>query len=336
MRSLCIISATLFFLVATDVLGQEAQITVQVTNESGSPVTNATVHAGFATAIKPGWGWGAGNPNRVEGTTDTNGVCTLQGEGNGGSVGIAAFKDGYYGSSGYLVVFTNLTGTIARKWEPWNPTVNVILKPVGNPIPMYAKSFRDGSLPVSDQPVGFDLMAGDWVAPHGKGQEPDLLFTFSAEPERVHTNWYGSSPRIHRLLDYNLAVSFFNEGDGVVPVSVTPHQGGSALRLPSMAPESGYSSLSPKRVYQQEGKPQRSDIQEDQNYFFRVRTKKDDKGNIVNALYGKIYGDFQFDERGRVTFTYYLNPTPNDRNVEFDPAKNLFTGLSSREQVHEP
>jgi hypothetical protein len=201
---------------------------------------------------------------------------------------------------------------------------------------MYAKSFRDGSLPVSNQAVAFDLMAGDWVVPHGKGQEPDLLFTFSAKPERVHTNWYGSSPRVHRLLDYNLAVSFFNEGDGVIPVSVTPHQGGSALRLPPMAAESGYSSLSPKRVYQQEGKPQRSDIRMDQNYFFRVRTKKDDKGNIVSTLYGKIYGDFQFDERGRITFTYYLNPTPNDRNVEFDPKQNLFKNLSSLEEVRVP
>lgn len=103
-----------------------------------------------------------------------------------------------------------------------------------------------------------------------------------------------------------------------------------------MAPEVGYSALSPKRVYQPVGKPQHSDIQQDQNYFFRVRTMKDDKGNIVSALYGKIYGDFQFDERGRVTFTYYLNPTPNDRNVEFNPKKNLFTDLSAREQVHEP
>ncbi len=24
---------------------------------------------------------------------------------------------------------------------------------------------------------------------------------------------------------------------------------------------------------------------------------------------------------------YYLNPTPNDRNMEFDPSQNLFTNL---------
>ena len=336
MKPLRISSPMVLLAFATAAIAQEGQVTVRVLNETHAPITNAVVTAAFATAIKPGWGWGSGRANEVTGQSDTNGYSTLTGSGNGGSVAISVKKDGYYSSSGYQVQFTNLVGVADRQWQPWNPLVEVVLKRVGDPIPMFAKRVWEAQVPVTGKPVGFDLMAGDWVAPHGKGQEPDLFFTFSAEPERVHTNWYGSSPRVHRLLDYNLAVSFFNEGDGVVPVSVTPHQGGSALRLPPMAPEVGYSSLSPKRVYQPAGKPQRSDIQEDQNYFLRVRTKKDDKGNIVSALYGKMSGDFQFDERGRVTFTYYLNPTPNDRNVEFDPAKNLFTGLSSREQVHEP
>jgi len=330
MKLFCIISATLFFLVATDVLGQEAQITVQVTNESGSPVTNATVHAGFATAIKPGWGWGPGNPNRVKGTTDTNGVCKLQGEGNGGSVGIAVFKEGYYGSSGYLVVFTNLTGTIARKWEPWNPTVNVILKPVGNPIPMYVKNFGDRSVPVSDEPVGFDLMAGDWVAPCGKGRASDFTVRYRVHSEGTIETRYGPV----RTADRTLTVVFPNDGDGVKAVQV-PLQGGSVLRLPPTAPENGYVTNVVKRVVKDQS-GLRSDIREDQNYFFRVRTKKDDKGNVVSALYGKIYGDFQFDEHGRVTFTYYLNPTPNDRNVEFDPKQNLFKNLSSLEEVRVP
>lgn len=330
MKPLCTIFAALPLLVATDVLAQEAKITVRVTNESGSPISNVLVHAGFATAIKPGWGWGAGKPNRVEGMTDTNGVCTLQGEGNGGSVGIAAFKDDYYGSSGYLVLFTNLTGAVARKWQPWDPTVNVILKPIGDPIPMYVKSFGDRSLPVSGEPVGFDLMKGDWVAPYGKGEASDFILRYRVQSEGTIETRYGPVKTANRTL----TVAFSNEGDGVKAVQVPLH-GGSALRLSPTAPENGYSTNVVKRVVKdQDGL--RSDIRDDQNYFFRVRTKKDDKGNIVSALFGKIYGDFQFDERGRVTFTYYLNPTPNDRNVEFDPAKNLFTGLSSREQVHEP
>lgn len=37
-----------------------------------------------------------------------------------------------------------------------------------------------------------------------------------------------------------------------------------------------------------------------------------------------------------MNFTYCLNPTPNDRNVEFDPKHNLFTDLKPLEQVLEP
>jgi hypothetical protein len=55
----------------------------------------------------------------------------------------------------------------------------------------------------------------------------------------------------------------------------------------------------------------------------------DATGKIISANYGKIYGDF-------MNFSYYLNPTPNDRNVEFDPKRNLFTKLKTEEQVMAP
>jgi hypothetical protein len=67
----------------------------------------------------------------------------------------------------------------------------------------------------------------------------------------------------------------------------------------------------------------------DRIYYFRVRTKVDDRGNIVSAHYGKIYGDF-------MQFAYYYNPTPNDRNIEFDPKQNLLGGLQSFESVSAP
>jgi hypothetical protein len=65
------------------------------------------------------------------------------------------------------------------------------------------------------------------------------------------------------------------------------------------------------------------------DYFFHVRTVKDVNGDIKSALYGKIYGDFMH-------FRYFLNPTPNDRNIEFDPKQNLLGGLQSFEQVRVP
>lgn len=305
------------------------QITVRVTDESSAPVTNANVSAGFSTMISPGWGWGAGKSNDVDGTTNTNGVCTLRGKGNGGSVGVAVSKEGYYGSSDYMV-FTNRVGIIRQKWQPWNPIINLMLRPIGHPIPMYAKSFGDRAIPVVGQPVGFDLIAGDWVAPHGKGTTSDFFLQYKVEAEETIETMYGPT----KTADRKLTVTFLNEGDGVVS-ALAPTRGRCSLRLSPTAPENGFSSNIFKRVVK-DLRGIHSDIREDQNYYLRVRTKKDEKGNIISALYGKIHGDFRFDEHRRVTFTYYLNPTPNDRNVEFDPEKNLFKRLPSLEQVRMP
>ena len=49
---------------------------------------------------------------------------------------------------------------------------------------------------------------------------------------------------------------------------------------------------------------------------------------MISAIYGKIYGDFNFegfDKKGLtgISFLYYLNPKPLDRNLEWDMKTNL-------------
>jgi hypothetical protein len=59
----------------------------------------------------------------------------------------------------------------------------------------------------------------------------------------------------------------------------------------------------------------------------------------VACNYGKIHGPIRFwiePPEATLSMTYYLNPTPNDRNLEFDPKKNLFTDLKPDERVYEP
>ena len=67
----------------------------------------------------------------------------------------------------------------------------------------------------------------------------------------------------------------------------------------------------------------------------------DDKGRVKSALYGKMHGDIRLyagtkAPKAGMGFTYYLNPTPNDRNVEFDPSRNLFAGLKGLDLVRSP
>ena len=67
------------------------------------------------------------------------------------------------------------------------------------------------------------------------------------------------------------------------------------------------------------------------NFAFRIRTRRDGNGKITSAYYGKIYGDINFKKLFGVdteavaapSFLYYLNLTPNDRNLEWDMKTNL-------------
>ena len=72
----------------------------------------------------------------------------------------------------------------------------------------------------------------------------------------------------------------------------------------------------------------------DPNLCFRIRTKFDANGNVVEANYGKIYGGLGFNHSfsyekikeprvERMRFLYYVNTTSLDRNLEFDCDRNL-------------
>lgn len=320
----------MMFLAAGSAGARVGRVTVHVQDESGQPVSNALVGASFGTLIAPGWGWGGGKPNEVKGFTDANGIRMLTGRGNGGDVGISAEKEGYYPSSGYSIDFTNVTGVVSRKWQPWNPTIEVVMRKIVNPIAMYAVRYGDGerrSIPKLGRLIGFDLEKADWVAPYGKGTNADFIF-------RLDCRLGGTTSEDYQIFDATFELSFPAPDDGIQSVYARPSQG-SNLRLPRLAPEQGYETNLIRRAYYHEDGSY-TERREDQNYFFRVRTETDNEGNIVSALYGKIYGGIEFEHTGEVRFTYYLNPTPNDRNVEFDPTKNLFKNLSSLEEVREP
>jgi hypothetical protein len=319
-------------LLAFGLHGQEAKVTVHVTDEGGVAVSNAEAVAQFQNALKPGEGQGTGRPTEVRGLTDTNGLCVLTGNGTDGSVGIGILKDGYYYGNAE-VSFTN-GDHILNRWLPWNPTVEVIIQKKGVQVPMYARKVNEVKIPTENQSVGFDLMVGDWVAPYGKGETSDFLFKFESKPEPE------VPPREIRPFDVTLTLSFSNDGDGIQSVFV-PQRVHTGLRLPRQAPAGGYEPKLTKHQQTERGQVPHIEFRDDQNYFFRVRTKKDAQGNIVSALYGKIDGDFNQESggivaRGWLSFTYYLNPEPNSRNMEFDPKQNLFKNLPPLERVTAP
>jgi hypothetical protein len=306
------------------------QITFRVTDDFGKPLPGITVMA-FAVRQKllllP-LTIGNAEKKKTEAVTDTNGTAVIKISSvldGRVSYGIAPV-DGYYYTAGDEYHFKKVE---YGRWQPWNPTVEMVLKPILNPVPMYAENTPWSlTLPEIGKPIGYDLMVGDWVAPYGKGITNDFIFTLN----RQFTN-------VNAAFSATLRLAFSNDGDGIQSILATPHVG-SDLRLPRFAPETNYESRLVLRMYQEPGKPMVGVLpKENQNYFFRVRTVSKD-GQAISALYGKIYGGIGYDifhsPTAQIGFTYYLNPEPNSRNMEFNTKSNLFKNLSSLEKVHAP
>ena len=303
---------TLITLVANSVFAQtntnihEWKATLKVVDENSQPVDKANVGVGYYT----------GNTSqRIDGLTDTNGIFVATHSTSTlkyaiYELGLVIEKDGYYRT--WSKCDLGLPYDAIR----WNPIITLTLKKVGKPIAMYAR-LVDENPPTLGQPIGYDLMMGDWVCVGHKGITKDIIFQKWA---------YRKSGADY---EYKVKVTFPKDGDGIQIYNIPDSEKGSGLRSPHEAPLDGYTPELYKERSAHPGQPTKNDDDPNRIYLFRVRTVKNDDGKIVSAHYGKVYGDF-------LQFTYYFNPTPNDRNIEFDPKQNLLGGLKSFENVSAP
>ena len=188
---------------------------------------------------------------------------------------------------------------------------------------MYAKIIRGLKIPVIDKPIGFDLEKGDWVAPYGTGVINDFIFTCNHQSKS-----YNEFKVINKL-------SFSNENDGIQVFEIE-EANRSEFLWPYNAPLDGYQkSLTKSKMRNWEGVT-KNNLNSESNkfqkayYIFRVRTKLNDDGNIISAMYGKVEGEISVSRTPSVSFIYYLNPD-GTRNLEYNPQKNLFKWKDRRE-----
>lgn len=180
---------------------------------------------------------------------------------------------------------------------------------------MYAKRTGGIKVPVLEKPIGYDLEKGDWVAPYGKGVISDFIFNCKAR-DTSRDDWACS---------YTL--TFSNEHDGIQEF-IPKKNDQSIYEWPYEAPEDGYE---PKITWSSsyfKGK-EKTDYKKGEKNIFRVRTKVDEKGNIIEAKYGKM-GGIEMFPNGKIYFGYRFNPT-GTRNLEYDPKKPLFKWKTDRE-----
>lgn len=304
----------------------DAAFRIRVTDEEGAPVTNAEVVATFPHVES----FSPTERKQYKGFTDTNGFCAIVGKCNN-PIPWRVDKDGYYRLANMKFEGTNM---VAGRYEPWNPLVEVQLRRIQKPVPFLGRyvgsgilSSRDVCVPKLGQSDGFDLVKSDWVAPSGKGITTDLIIRIDSEPAKMPPDYYEKRPREGKYWNTRLMVSFANDKDGIQEFFSSPNSG-SVFRSPRFAPENGYTT----NLIEQENGDVYTPAKLDQNFVFRIRSQVDDKGNVTNALYGKIYGPFEYGPGGKIKFQYLLNPVPNDRNLEFDPKRNLLQHLPRGEE----
>jgi hypothetical protein len=204
--------------------------------------------------------------------------------------------------------------------------LELLLKPKINPIPLIMKRYHysdDVILSYKGGEAGrraFDCLKADWLPPHGKGEQADILFTLE-------------KCTIKSEQCVCLSVTFTNPNDGVMLVK----DGYASAMFIREAPQELHliQALSFLKPLTYDGYVE--DFPEKHNYVFRVRTSLTPSGEIASAYYGKLYDAFGWytsnvpDQLG-IMFVYFLNPTPNDRNLEDDgfPINTAIKGRKRR------
>ena len=314
-----------------------AKLGVLVLDEStGLPVKDVLVRGGFENYH----GWlavkGAPPPNENFARTDVNGRCTVRGRTNNGEAGVAVEEapSGYYCpyfGEGFTFRHKNLLGI----WQPDNVVVTIRLQRVEHPIPLFVKYVSNASpvsgsrdiFPKGEDTVRYDLVMGDWLPPVGSGKVADVEFT--RHPRKtlyeIEIQKFGEKKKYEAYRD-SMMVNFLGKDNGLMELHPPPDLG---LRIRT-APGTGYSSTyeSWHQTDFVDGsfvtRKVTKSYDENRCFCFRIRTRHDASGKIVEAYYGKIYGDIYFSWGvSNVCMLYYLNLTPLDRNLEWDRKTNL-------------
>ena len=300
-----------------------AKITVQTVDEQAKPVAGVPIHFVFMNPITY-------QPLSIDGFSDEGGFFSAEG-GSDSTIAGEIRKAGYYRGGFPLEPFVK---SKEGHWQPWNQTNVVLMRKIENPIPMYAKNFFL-KVPQIGKPCGYDLAVGDWMSPWGKGRVPDFVFTMTCD----YTNFNHQNT--------SMKLTFSNPLDGIQPADLPKEFAYGEFIWHRQSPESGYVGSYeqelglPRKLFQIPSAPKvRSgeDI-EAQKFYFRVRTVEKE-GKVVSALYGKLSRGFGMGATNptniNVGTCYYLNPTPLDRNMEFDLKQNLFKNLKVEEQPRKP
>ena len=322
-----------FIFASLSCLADKAYIKAMVLDRcSEAPIQGVEVKAWFKVDI--GWrAWSEPTPIITDvKTTDSCGMCVLEGRTNVGHISCEVVNppSGYYGAYGGDFQYNRKS--LFGVWQPDNLVVTIKLQRVEHPIPLFVKQlFCRGSdsvcsnyFDIGEGKMQFDMLKGSFLPPIGKGKYADICFTrLEREDLGIGTNFNGRTSLAYRD---GMMVEFLGEWNGMVEM---PSKKTDGIKIRT-APLDGYKADYLVTKGKDKSVTYFTSSNPDRNFAFRIRTKKDKNGKIVSAYYGKIYGDIEIKKPYTVevsvaapSFMYYLNPTPLDRNLEWDVKTNL-------------
>lgn len=280
--------------------------------ETEKAIENVTAEFLFrdyhAKAVGMGWGTRVVSRTKEE-KTNKMGFASAIGEANTANLPIIVNKEGYYeGYPGSAKPKLSHNRALNR-WEPWPCEVTVKLKKIKDPVIKhysFGKSYM--KLPIKVKDVGFDMLKGDWVKPHGEGDNADFKVSLINQEivDETHTRDIAS-------------FVFQSNYDGIQDYSADKNNQ-SSFYWPYLAPENGYKSyqlfrnyeIVPGTLYPQS---RENNIRE-RTSFVRIRTKVDKRGSIVSAYYGVIT-NLSFDSvLNTISISYQLNADNQSRSLE--------------------
>ena len=322
-----------FIFVALSCFADKAYIKAMVLDRcSEAPIQGVEVKAWFKVDI--GWrAWSEPTPIITDvKTTDSCGMCVLEGRTNVGHISCEVVNppSGYYGAYGGDFQYNRKS--LLGVWQPDNLVVTIKLQRVEKPIPLFVRQiFSRASASVSSNyfdigkgKMQFDLLKGSFLPPIGRGEYADICFTrLEREDLGIGTNFNGRTSLAYRD---GMMVEFLGDGNGLIEI---PSKKTDGIKIRT-APLEGYKADYLVTKGKDKSVKYFTSSNPDRNFAFRIRTKKDADGRIVSTYYGKIYGDIVIKKPYGVeelvaapSFMYYLNPTPLDRNLEWDVKTNL-------------
>ncbi len=181
--------------------------TIKVTDIDGKSLAGVLVGGSYFDKLTNTQGFGSAAYKQIQSFTNEQGLAFLTNETKEG--------DGHYGVTeavGYYkhhpLSFT-YTSQSKGVWQPDNPLIEFKLKPIKNPIAMYAKR-ANLKIPFENEWLGFDFEKADWVNPHGKGQRADILFQLQSRFDTYYDQ------------ESKFQIKFPHPLDGVILLDIEP------------------------------------------------------------------------------------------------------------------